>query len=202
MRSSMFVVALLVALFAPSLCSAQDDGPGLFQYGFRGFWTGAEVGFATGYLATGSEFESGEWRTLVLGAGIGALVGVGGGIALAMVDASDRGRPRYGWYVLRDMGYGVLLGALTGAAVGALVWVADEDDGEGKDVLIGLSVGVLIGAGVGAAFGLVEGMGESSGSGSARGGPGYADRGVRLSLFAVPQKGRPPALGPALIGRF
>lgn len=201
MRTCMFAVALLLALSAPRVCAAQDDGPALFQYGFRGFWTGAEVGLAAGYLATGSRYESGEWRRLVLGAGIGALVGVGGGVALGMFDASDQRRPRYGWYVLRDMGYGALLGAFTGAAVGALIWVADEEDGRAKDVLVGLAAGALIGAGVGIAFGLVEGMG-ANGRASARGDRRRAERGVKLTLFVGPQRGRVPALGPSLIGRF
>jgi hypothetical protein len=203
MRSGLFVVALVVALStlsAPSACAAQDDGPALFQYGFRGFWTGAELGLAAGYLATGSNYESGEWRSLVLGLGIGALIGVGTGVTLGMVDASDATRPRYGWYVLRDMGYGALLGAFTGAAVGALFWV---DDGRPKDVLIGLSAGALIGGAVGIAFGLVEGAGaEPRGRGSRRGNRAFADRGVKLTLFAAPGRGSIPALGPGLTGRF
>jgi hypothetical protein len=201
MRSCSFVVALLAALSAPQLCAAQsgDEGPALFQYGFRGFWTGAEVGLAAGYLSTGSEYEN-EWRNLVLGAGIGAIVGVGAGVGLGMFDASDKRRPRYGWFVLRDMGLGALLGALTGAAVGALFWV---NDGRPKDVLIGLSVGALIGAGVGIAFGVVEGMGSAPpGRGSSDGRRVRAERGVKLTLLGLPTQGRVPALGPGLIGRF
>jgi len=206
MRSGLFVVALVAALSVlsePSVCAAQsadDDGPALFQYGFRGFWTGAQLGLATGFLTTGSSYDSDEWRKLVLGLGIGAIVGVGTGITLGMVDASNATRPRYGWYVLRDMGYGILLGGFTGAAVGALFWV---DDGRPKDVLIGLSVGALIGGVVGIAFGIVEGMGaEPRGRGARHGNRALAERGVTLTLFAVPGKGRVPALGPGLVGRF
>ena len=205
MRSGLFVVALMAALSVlcePAVCAAQsgDDGPALFQYGFRGFWTGAELGLAAGYLTTGSEYESGEWRKLVLGLGVGALIGVATGVTLGMVDASDSRRARYGWYVLRDMGYGALLGAFTGAAVGALFWV---DDGRPKDVLIGLSWGALIGGAVGAVFGVVEGMGaEPRGHGARSGDRRYAERGVKLTLFAAPVRGRFPALGPGLIGRF
>jgi hypothetical protein len=205
MRSGLFVVALLAALSVlsePTRCAAQsgDDGPALFQYGFRGFWTGAELGLAAGYLTTGSEYESGEWRKLVLGLGVGAIIGVASGVTLGMVDASDANRPRFGWYVLRDMGYGALLGAFTGAAVGALVWV---DDGRPKDVLIGLSWGALIGGAVGALFGVVEGMGaEPRGRGARSVERMRAERGVKLTLFAAPGQGRVPALGPGLIGRF
>jgi hypothetical protein len=206
MRSSLFVVALVAALsfpgICPGVCAAQsgDDGPALFQYGFRGLWTGAELGLAAGFLTTGERYETGEWRKLVLGLGVGALLGVGTGITLGMVDASDSQRPRYGWYVLRDMGYGAILGAVTGAAVGALFWV---DDGRPKDVLTGLCVGALIGGAVGIAFGLVEGMGaEPRGRGARRGSRAYAERGVKLTLFAAPTRGRVPALGPALVGRY
>ncbi|HMI89951.1 MAG TPA: hypothetical protein VK509_01245 [Polyangiales bacterium] len=208
MRSGLYVVALALALsalsagFRPAVCAAQssDDGPALFQYGFRGFWTGAELGLATGYLTTGSSYDKGEWRSLVLGLGIGAIIGVGTGVTLGMVDASDARRPRYGWYVLRDMGYGALLGAFTGAAVGALFWV---DDGRPKDVLIGLSAGALIGAAVGIAFGIVEGSGaEPRGRGERRRSRALAERGVKLTLFASPGRRGVPALGPGLIGRF
>lgn len=202
MRSCLFVAALLAALSVPRLCAAQsgEEGPALFQYGFRGFWTGAEVGLATGFLTTGSEFESGEWRNLVLGAGIGAIVGVGAGVGLGMFDASNKRRPRYGWFILRDMGYGVLLGAFTGAAVGALFWV---DDGRPKDVLIGLSAGALIGAAVGIAFGVVEGIGSAPpGSSSNDGRRVRAERGVKLTLLVLPTQTRVPALGPGISGRF
>jgi hypothetical protein len=203
MRSTLFAIVLcgaaLGALSAPARCRADssDDGPAMFSYGFRGFWTGAELGLATGFLATGSRYESGEWRKLVLGTGIGAIIGVAGGVTLGVVDASDASRPRYGWLVLRDMGYGATLGALTGAAVGLLVWV---DDGRPKDVLIGLSVGALIGAAAGVVFGIVEGLGSrpKPRDEHAR----ASERGVRLSLLAVPQRGRGLSLGPALLGRF
>ena len=117
----------------------------MFSYGFKGFFTGASIGLAAGYLSTGSSYESHEWKNLVMGAGIGAIVGVGAGVGLALADIGAPGRGT-GWYVLRDTDLGTFLGAFTGAAVGALVWV---DDGRAKDVLIGLSFGALIGAGVG-----------------------------------------------------
>ena len=199
MRSSLFAIALIAGLGAPALCRAEagDDGPAMFSYGFRGFWTGAELGLATGFLTTGSRYESGEWKKLVLGTGIGAIVGVAGGVTLGVVDASDASRPRYGWLVLRDMGYGATLGALTGAAVGLLVWV---DDGRPKDVLIGLSIGALIGAAAGVVFGIVEGIGSKP-KPPAEHARAY-ERGVRFSLLAAPERGHGLTLGPALLGRF
>jgi hypothetical protein len=75
--------------------------------------------------------------------------------------------------------------------------------GRPKDVLIGLSVGALIGAAVGIAFGIVEGSGaEPRGHGARRGRRALAERGVKLTLFAAPGRGRVPALGPGLIARF
>lgn len=171
----------------------------MLQYGFRGFWTGAELGLAVGFLSTGDRFESGEWRKLVFGAGIGALLGVGTGITLGLVDASSSSRPRYGWFVLRDMGYGALLGGFTGAAVGALFWV---DDGRPKDVLIGLSAGALIGAAAGVVFGIVEGVGaEPRREGKEHGALSRRVPGVRLTLMGLPSA-RTPAFGPGLIGCF
>ena len=206
-RASLRVAALLVVLWAPSVCSAQsgEDGPAMLQYGFRGFWTGAELGLAVGFLSTGNRFEDGEWRNLVFGAGIGALLGVGSGITLGLIDASSSTRPRYGWFVLRDMGYGALLGAFTGAAVGALFWV---DDGRPKDVLIGLSAGALLGAAAGVVFGIFEGIGagprrEGKEHGALSHRVGATRRrlpGVRLTLMALPS--RMPALGPGLVGHF
>ena len=197
-RSTLSALVLVAALAVPAVCSARgtdgDDGPAMLQYGFRGFWTGAELGLAVGFLSTGDRYESGEWRKLVLGAGVGALGGVGAGITLGIVDASNASRPRYGWFVLRDMGYGALLGGLTGAAVGALFWV---DGGRAKDVLTGLSVGALIGAAAGVVFGVVEGIGapprhERADAGGA----------LQLTLVALPTRGRALALGPGVTGRF
>lgn len=146
-------LALTLGLSAlPSVAFAQDDGPSIVRYGFEGFWTGAQVGLATGYLATGKDYEAREWRTLVFGAGVGALVGVGAGITLGIADVGEP-PPRTGWLVLRDMGYGLGLGAVVGTAVGALFVI---DSGDPKDLVIGAAVGSLVGAGAGIALGLIE----------------------------------------------
>jgi hypothetical protein len=201
LRSTLAILALAAALSSPAACLAQggapsgEEGPSMFSYGIRGFWTGAELGLATGFLATGTHFESGEWRKLVLGAGIGAVVGVGGGITLALVDASSS-RPRAGWFVLRDMGYGSMLGALTGAAIGALFWV---DHGRPKNVLTGAAVGTLVGAAAGIAFGLVEGMNSPRRKAEAR---RRNERGVEIIITALPSADRVPMPMPAIAGRF
>jgi hypothetical protein len=203
LRLALPSLVLVAALCVPASGSAQDkdserssgmDGVSMLSYGFRGFWTGAELGLATGYLTTGRHFEHGEWRKLVLGAGIGAVMGVGAGIALALVDARE-GEPGTGFYVLRDMGYASLLGALTGAAVGALFLVGS---GHPKDVLVGLSIGTLIGAGVGIAFGVIEGTNSRRHRDARRAARG----GIHLILVAVPTTGLLPAIGPGLAGRF
>ena len=201
LRSTFATLALAAALLTPATCFARDnappadEGPTMFSYGMRGLWTGAELGLAVGYLATGDHYNKGEWRKLVLGLGIGAIAGVGAGVSLAIVDASAT-RPRAGWFVLRDMGYGILLGALTGAAVGALFLV---DSGRPKDILTGVAAGALVGAGVGVVFGVIEGLNSPHRQ------PDTArrnDRGVRITIAALPTDSRVPALVPALVGRF
>jgi hypothetical protein len=141
----------------PSVCHAaptraESDTPSIVAYGFDGFWTGAQIGLASGYLATGEEYESEEWRKLVFGAGVGALVGVGVGITLGVVDVGG-GPPHTGHLILRDVGYGVGLGAIVGTAVGALFLI---DDGRPKNLLTGAAVGTVAGAGAGLVFGLIE----------------------------------------------
>jgi hypothetical protein len=133
--------------------SARQEPPAAVAYGFDGFWTGAQIGLASGYLATGRRYESHEWRKLVWGAGLGALAGAGVGITLGIVDVGSA-PPHTGHLILRDIGYGVGLGAIAGAAVGALFWA---DGGEPENLLTGAAIGTLAGAGAGVVFGLLEG---------------------------------------------
>jgi len=146
-------VALCPALYSGVAAAADSEPPSMLEYGFKGFFTGAPIGLATGFLATGSDYESDEWRTLVLGAGVGALVGTGVGVTLGFVDLGGQ-PPGTGWLVLRGIGLGATLGAVVGAAVGALMIISSD---EPKTVLTGASWGALIGSGVGVAFGIVEG---------------------------------------------
>lgn len=190
--------ALLSALLAPASALAQqydeEPEPSLMTYGFRGLFSGAGVGLAAGYLATGSNYESDEWETLVLGAGIGALSGVGLGLLLGAADVGAGDPPGMGYYVIRDIGYGATLGALSGALVGGL-FALDSDNS--KDILTGAAWGTLTGAGVGVIFGIIEGAGDLEDRRTADN-----RAGVRFSLSMTGiAEGRPMPI-PVAIGRF
>jgi len=152
-RAAATVALLAGFVLTPTRSWAQESTPSVLAYGFDGFWTGAQVGLAAGYIATGPEYKSEEWRKLVFGAGVGALVGVGVGITLGVLDVGSE-PPDSGRLILRDMGYGVGLGAIVGTAVGALFLI---DDGRPKNLLTGAAIGTLAGAGAGLIFGLYEG---------------------------------------------
>jgi hypothetical protein len=158
---------------APSSCFADDSTPSIVSYGMDGFWTGAQIGLAAGFLTTGSEYRSEEWRKLVFGAGVGALTGVGLGLTLGILDLGEA-PPQTGGLILRDVGYGVGLGAVVGTAVGALFLI---DSGDAKNLLTGAAVGTLIGAGAGLAFGVIEGAAADRAPG-----PALADGPARASL--------------------
>ena len=144
---------LLAAVMAPARASAEmPDAATLFDYGFKGFTVGAEMGLSVGYIVTGPVYEHEEWRTLVVGMGMGALLGVGTGIFVAITDHSGSGA-RTGYAMLRDAGYGAVLGAIMGALTGSLLWVAH---GSAKDVLKGAAYGTLLGSAAGAAYGLLD----------------------------------------------
>lgn len=149
-----FVSITAACMAAPALAHAgEEEPPSIINYGVSGFWTGAQVGLASGYLATGHDYESREWRKLVFGAGVGALAGTGLGLTLGIVDAGGP-TPGTGWLALRDTGYGIGLGALAGTATGALFLI---NSGNPKNLVTGAAVGSLIGAGVGAAVGIIQG---------------------------------------------
>jgi hypothetical protein len=170
---------------APSPSWAAEEPPSFFSYGFDGFWTGAQVGLAAGYLSTGDDYDSEEWRKLAFGAGVGALVGVGVGITLGAVDVGS-GPPHTGRVILRDIGYGVGLGAIVGTAVGALFLI---DDGRPKNLVTGAAIGALAGAGVGLAFGVFESAMASSKPARAEGGAGqlrFTLLGGEASLWPMP----------------
>jgi hypothetical protein len=151
-RAASLVVLSGGFFLCPAESWAADETPSIVKYGLNGFWTGAQIGLASGYLATGKDYESEEWRKLAFGAGVGALVGTGIGITLGVLDV-ESGPPPGGGLVLRDMGYGVGLGALAGTAVGALFLI---DDGDPKHLVTGAAIGTIAGAGVGVVFGVIE----------------------------------------------
>ena len=196
LRAKIAIVACVLWVATPAVCAADDggDGPSVFSYGMRGFWTGAQIGLAVGYLSTGSEFTSSEWKSLVIGAAIGAVAGLGTGITLGVVDSGSAMQPATGWYVLRDVGYGVTLGGLAGLAIGAITMI---DSGRWKNLLIGASIGALIGGAVGIAIGFVEAGNARSRARGARASTGLAS--LHLTVTAIEDDWMPV---PALAGRF
>lgn len=153
-RLSLCVGLFIAASVVPARAAAEmPDAGALFDYGFKGFSVGAELGLSVGYIATGPVYEHEEWRKLVVGMGVGALIGMSSGIVVAVADSGSGGVPM-GFYILRDAGYGTLLGAIMGAITGSLLWVAN---GTSKDVLTGAAYGTLLGAAAGIGYGVLEG---------------------------------------------
>jgi hypothetical protein len=189
---SMFSIAG-ACVAAPSLAhAAEDEPPSIMKYGVNGFWTGAQIGLATGYLATGREYESREWRTLVFGAGLGGIAGTTIGITLGIVDTGEPA-PGTGWLVLRDTGYGIGLGVLVGTATGALFLL---EGGRAKNLVTGAAVGSLAGAAAGAIVGVIQGQ-------SLEREPALPPTNAALTLrFGVTSSPDSAALMPALSGSF
>ena len=156
-RGAFGIVALLalsLSALAPARThAAMPDTGALVDYGFKGFTLGLETGLAVGYLATGDRWEQREWRTIVLGMGIGALSGMTVGVMISVADYTGRGVP-VGYYVLRDANYGTWIGAAMGTIVGMLLWL---DDGHPRDAVRGAAYGTLFGAVAGIAYGIIDG---------------------------------------------
>jgi len=192
--SSLSIVAASVA--AASVAHAtEEEAPSVMKYGTNGFMTGAQIGLAAGYLATGREYESPEWRKLVFGAGVGALAGTGIGLTLGVVDVGGPS-PGTGWLALRDTGYGVGLGVLVGTATGALFLI---NHGKPKNLLTGAAIGGLIGAATGAVVGVIEGVSLHR---ERPGAPPPAARSAVTLRFDVTSSPDTAALMPALAGTF
>jgi len=172
-----------------------DERPSLLSYGFDGLFAGGLTGLSMGYLATGSHYESDEWKALVFGAGVGALAGLGGGVAAAVVDSNTDGPPT-GAIILNDMWYGLLLGGAAGALVGALVLIYSDHP---KDVLTGAAIGAISGDAVGLTLGIFE-----SAARRRRYKSSSRSRPPRLtaSINLWPEGGRSLAVLPALSGKF
>ena len=200
LRCALLALALGGACMTPAVCRADapnssgEGEPSFFSYGFRGLFLGAGLGLSVGYLSTGDNYQKGEWKNLVVGAGVGGLLGLGTGITLALIDESALRVPM-GRYVLRDMWYGALLGAAAGAGIGALVFI---DSDRPKDILIGTAIGALPGAALGLVFGLIEGWNAPPRHNRDRSEGAH----VGFTLAAVPTGARVPAFVPAIHGRF
>jgi hypothetical protein len=152
------LLAFALSTLAPSRSlAAMPDTGAIVDYGFKGFTLGMECGLAVGYLATGDVWERHEWRTVVLGMGIGALSGMTLGVLISVADYTGRGVP-VGYYVLRDANYGTWIGAAMGTIVGMLLWL---DDGHPRDAVRGAAYGTLFGAVAGVAYGIIDGKNAS-----------------------------------------
>ena len=186
------LLAAVVTCGLAGTARANDETPGVFSFAFQGLAVGSVAGLAAGYLVARDDgWTSGDWKPLVYGTGIGALVGSGIGLTLGIVDvAQDKpGRTRH---VLRDMLYGEGFGATAGAIAGGLTALSTKKP---EHILLGASIGVLSGAVLGAVFGFFEG-------GHARAHSAVdADR-LALSVMPVVEAGGKLAYLPALSGRY
>jgi hypothetical protein len=188
-------VLVLSCCAAPLTCYAEEDTPpSILSYALRGLGPGLGVGAATGYMLTlDHNWHSEDWRTVGLGAGIGALSGMGVGLILGAIDAgASPGGPGPGYYILQDMSYGVGVGFLAGGIVGALYWIGG---GDGSDMLHGFAYGILIGAGSGLVVGIIESAlrGRKSASAAGR---------VAFNLGFTAERGSPPLPYPTISGSF
>jgi hypothetical protein len=169
-------------------------------YGFEGLGTGAAMGLGVGYLSTGSDWESGEWKKLVYGTAIGALSGLGVGILLGIIDAGTTKGRGVGFYMVRDSNYGVSVGFVVGGIVGILKWVGD---GSAIDVVKGLAWGTVIGGGAGFLVGIIEGALRGSSSGESLDSTGTSRSRLHFGVAFTPNEmGRVGSPYPTLSGRF
>ncbi|MGC9983752.1 MAG: hypothetical protein ABSF35_08985 [Polyangia bacterium] len=190
-----FALAALVTCGLVGAARADDQRPTVFTFAYEGLVVGAGAGLAAGYLVAREDGwkTSKDWKPLVYGTGIGALVGSGVGLTVGVVDvAQDKpGRTRY---VLRDMAYGVGFGATAGVIAGGLTAISTRKP---EHILLGASIGVLSGAVMGAVFGFIEG-------GHARDYGALDSDCQRFALAIVPvvEAGGKLAYLPALSGRY
>jgi hypothetical protein len=157
---------LCAAVFAFGLsrtASAENlPPPTVFDGAYQGLLVGALAGGATGYMFARSDTwkESGGWKPVVYGVGIGAISGAVLGLTLGIVDMTQR-KPGRNGYVMRDGLYGAGLGAVLGGIAGGLGALASK---KGEYILLGASIGVLTGTCGGIAVGFVEGYRKYSAS--------------------------------------
>jgi hypothetical protein len=189
---SCIVAVLVTCAFAGQ--ARAENRPTVFTFAYQGLAVGAGAGLATGYLfAREDGWKSSEdWKPLVYGTGIGALVGSGIGLTVGIIDvAQDKpGRTRY---VLKDMALGMGFGITVGGIAGGLAALSTKD---AEHILLGASIGALSGAVLGGVFGFFEGgRARSAGLDS-------DNRRFALSVVPVVEASGKLAYLPSLSGRY
>jgi hypothetical protein len=175
--------ALVVLGPARAARAAELQPPTVFDGAYQGLLVGALAGGATGYMFSRSDTwkETGGWKPLLYGAGIGALSGAVIGLTLGVVDLAQRHPGRNG-YVMRDGLYGAGLGIVLGGIAGGLAAMSAK---KGEYVLFGAAIGTLSGTVGGMAVGFVEGYRKYS-----------------VSVAPVERPDGTVGFVPALAGRF
>jgi hypothetical protein len=175
--------ACLAAFLARPAHAAELPAPTVFDGAYQGLLVGALAGTATGYMFARSDTwdETGGWKPVVYGLGIGALTGSVLGLSLGIIDMVDR-KPHRNGYVMRDGIYGAGLGFVLGGIAGGLAALSTK---KAENILFGGSIGVLVGSVGGMVVGFVEGYRKYS-----------------ATVSAVRQADGSVALLPALVGRF
>ena len=171
-----FLVATFVICGLTATARAEGERPGVFTYAYQGLVVGGGTGLAAGYLvAREGGLHSSDWKPMVYGVGIGALVGSGIGLTLGIVDVTGD-KPGRAHYILRDMAYGVGFGATVGAIAGGLAAISTK---KAEHILFGASIGMLSGAALGCVIGFLEG-------GHARGHSELDTENQRFALSVMP----------------
>jgi hypothetical protein len=177
------VVAIAAVLSGQARAGDQLPPPTVFDGAYQGLLVGAVAGAATGYIIARNDTwnESGGWKPVVYGTGIGALAGSALGLTLGIVDMAQR-KPHRNAYVMRDGLYGAGLGVMLGGIAGGLAALSTK---KAENILLGGAIGALAGTVGGIAVGFVEGY-----------------RKYTASVAAVQQADGSLAFVPAVAGRF
>ena len=155
-RASLILcAALLVSGWAGRARADSKSPPTVFDGAYQGLLVGGTAGVATGYLFArrGGWDTSNDWKTVVYGAGIGALAGSAIGLTLGIIDVAQS-KPGRNGYVMRDGLYGAGLGAVLGGLAGGLAALSSKN---AEHILLGGSIGVISGTCLGMGVGFVEG---------------------------------------------
>src|SRR3954468_14801829 len=151
--------AIIIAFSPAAARAGEPSPPSVFVYTSNGFVLGGMIGLSAGYLvARDNGFDDDDWRAVILGTGIGAVVGGTLGLTLGIVDMA-RQTPGYGGYVLRETMQGAGFGLIVGALVGG---VAAASTKQKEHIAYGAALGTLAGTGLGVVLGVFEGDQKSA----------------------------------------